>query len=164
VACEILDARLGGDMTKGYARPWGNSKGEHPMFRKTFCGLALLAALVPLAGVKAATSWLLASNETKVAQAGSPQTFTGEIMDSACAAKGSHDAMMKQEGAKDAQDCTLDCVNHGSKFVLYDAASKTIYQLSDQGKAKNYAGQKVKVTGTSDRTTNTSDVENIDAA
>lgn len=97
-------------------------------------------------------------------QSGGPQTFSGEIMDSACAAKGSHDAMMKQEGAKDAKECTLSCVDHGSKFVLYDAATKTIYQLSDQSKAKDYAGQKVKVTGTPDRTTNTIDVENIDAA
>jgi hypothetical protein len=104
------------------------------------------------------------TSEATVAQTGSAQTFSGEIMDSACAAMGTHDAMMKQEGTKDAKECTLVCVDHGSKFVLYQAATKTVYQLSDQSKAKDYAGQKVKVTGTIDSTTKTINVERIDPA
>jgi hypothetical protein len=37
-------------------------------------------------------------------------TFTGEIMDSECAKVGSHEMMMKKEGAKNATQCTLACV------------------------------------------------------
>jgi hypothetical protein len=75
------------------------------------------------------------------------QSFTGEIMDSQCANMGSHDVMMKQEGAKDAKQCTLGCVKMGGKFVLFDAASKTVYQLDDQTKPAKYAGEKVTVKG-----------------
>lgn len=97
---------------------------------------------------------------------GVPQdpAFTGEIMDSACAAMGSHTQMMKQEGAKDAKDCTLKCVQAGSKFVLYNAARKASYQLDDQDKAKEFAGQKVKVTGTYDRASKTIHVQKIQPA
>jgi len=54
-------------------------------------------------------------------------TFKGEIMDSACAKSGSHDGMMKAHpGMKTAKDCTLGCVKAGSKYVLYDASTKTV--------------------------------------
>lgn len=92
------------------------------------------------------------------------QSYTGEVMDSACASMGSHDGMMQQAGAKNAKECTLKCVAAGSKFVLYDAASKTTYELSDQTKAKDFAGQKVKVTGTFDSSTKTITVQSIEAA
>src|SRR5271167_3086808 len=73
-------------------------------------------------------------------------TYSGEIMDSACAKMGSHEGMMKaHEGIKDAKACTLGCVKGGAKFVLYDAASKTVYQLDDQQKPVPFAGDKVKV-------------------
>ena len=49
-------------------------------------------------------------------------TFTGEIMDSECAKVGSHDVMMKKEGAKNATQCSLACVKMGSKYVLFNAA------------------------------------------
>src|ERR1043165_6872390 len=94
----------------------------------------------------------------------SDKAFTGEIMDSQCAAMGSHQAMMKGEGAKDAKDCTLKCVQGGGKFVLYDASSKTAYQLDDQSKAKEFAGQKVKVTGSGDTASKTIHVQNIEPA
>ena len=60
---------------------------------------------------------------------GGQKTFTGEISDKMCGLK-----HMMEGGAK---DCTLKCVDGGSKFVL-----------SDQTKPKDFAGQKVKVTGT----------------
>jgi len=48
--------------------------------------------------------------------------------------------------------------------VLYNAETKTIYQLDDQEKPKQFAGQKVKVTGTYNGKTETLHVEGIDAA
>ncbi len=90
--------------------------------------------------------------------------FTGEIMDSDCAKQGSHEAMEKMENlGNDAKACTLKCLEMGSKLVLYDAAKKMIYSLDDQTKPKEFAGQKVKVTGTYDKTTKTIHVESIRA-
>ena len=83
-------------------------------------------------------------------------TYTGEIMDSHCAAMGDH-------GGKDAKTCTLGCVKGGSSFVLYDASKKAVYQLDDQMKPQAFAGQKVKVTGTLDQATKTIHVTNIQA-
>jgi len=50
-------------------------------------------------------------------------TFTGEIMDSQCAQMGSHDNMMKSEGAKNAKECAIACVKSGGKYALYDPAA-----------------------------------------
>jgi hypothetical protein len=89
-------------------------------------------------------------------------SFTGEIMDSACAKAGSHEGMMKSHaGIKDAKTCTLGCVKNGSKFVLYDASSKTVYELDDQEKPRQFAGDSVKVTGKLDRAANTIHVTDI---
>lgn len=70
---------------------------------------------------------------------GQAQTFTGAISDSMCGAE----HMM--EGS--AKDCTLKCVDSGSKFILVDSKGK-IYKLSDQTKPRAFAGANVKVTGT----------------
>jgi hypothetical protein len=92
------------------------------------------------------------------------KTYTGEIMDSACAKMGSHDAMMKSNpDMKTAKDCTVACVQHGSKYVLFDAATKTVYQLTDQKKPEQFAGAKVIVTGTLDNATKMIRVANIKA-
>ncbi len=97
--------------------------------------------------------------------AGKARTFTGEIWDSDCAKMGSHEQMMKGEGSKNAKECTLGCVSGmGSKFVLYDKAKKVIYQLSDQEKPREFAGQRVKVTGTYDSATKTIQVQSIEPA
>jgi uncharacterized protein DUF5818 len=73
---------------------------------------------------------------------GGPQkkTFTGEISDKMCG--------LKHMMAGSAKECTLKCVDSGSKFVLADTANNKVYDLSDQTKPKEFAGQKVKVTGT----------------
>ncbi|MGA2712354.1 MAG: DUF5818 domain-containing protein [Bryobacteraceae bacterium] len=89
----------------------------------------------------------------------SPKTYTGEIMDSACAKTGSHAAMEKEHGMKNAKDCTLGCVKGGAKFVLYDGSKS--WDLDDQTKPEAFAGQKVKVTGTLDTATNTIHVQDI---
>jgi hypothetical protein len=98
-------------------------------------------------------------------------TYSGEIMDSQCAKNGSHDAMLKKEGMekmigdpKASQMCTTGCVKMGSKYILYNAAKKTVYQLDDQQKPEQFAGQKVTVTGTLDKATKTVHVTSIQAA
>ena len=87
--------------------------------------------------------------------------FTGEIMDSPCAAMGTHDRMMKGLQAKDARDCSQKCVRMVGKYVLYDPAKKATYQIDDQQKSAAYAGQKVAVKGTYDTATKTIHVESI---
>jgi hypothetical protein len=88
-------------------------------------------------------------------------TIRGKIWDSACAALASHEKMIAKANAKDAKECTLQCVKAGSKFVLYNPDDKTTYQLDDQDKAAEYGGQTVTVTGSYDRDTNTIHVDSI---
>ena len=97
------------------------------------------------------------------------RTFSGEIMDSQCAAAGSHAMMMAKEGMAGKENdamakamCTKSCVKMGGKYVLYDAATKTIYQLDDQSKPEQFAGQSVKITGTLDKASKTIHVTNIE--
>lgn len=89
------------------------------------------------------------------------QIFTGEIMDQQCALLGGHSAMMNQ--GESAKDCANRCVSIGGKYVLFDGASKTVYQLDDQKKAQSFAGAKVKITGTYDTSSKTIHVANIQA-
>src|SRR5216684_8974683 len=99
------------------------------------------------------------------------KSFSGEIMDSQCAKNSSHEMMLKKEGMgdKDPNDpmvkkmCTQNCVKMGGKYVLYNAAKKTVYEFDDQQKPAEFAGQKVKVTGTYDKTTKTIHVATIQA-
>lgn len=89
-------------------------------------------------------------------------TYTGEIMDSQCAKMGSHEKMMKMhEDIKTAKQCTLGCVKMGGKFVLFNPTTKKVYQLDDQQKPIQFAGEKVKVTGTYDKATDTIHVTDI---
>ena len=86
-------------------------------------------------------------------------TFSGDIMDSACAKGGAHNPAMG-----DAKACTAACVKAGSKYVLYDGTTKTVYQLDDQKKPEAFAGAKVSVSGTLDDATKTIHVASIKAA
>jgi len=98
-------------------------------------------------------------------------TYTGEIMDSQCAKNASHGPMLKKEGMgdKDPNDamakkmCTMNCVKHGGKYVLFDAVKKSVYQLDDQTKPEQFAGANVKVSGTLDKATKTIHVMSIEA-
>lgn len=94
-------------------------------------------------------------------QTTTPRTFRGEIMDSACAQMGSHKQMEAKEGAKNSKDCTEACVKNGSTLVLYNPSTKMTYQLSDQDKAKMYAGDRVTVKGTYDASSKTITVDSI---
>jgi hypothetical protein len=100
------------------------------------------------------------------------QAFTGEIMDSQCAKNTSHAMMLKKEGMgdKDPNDpmvkkmCTQNCVKMGGKYVLYSATKKTVYELDDQQKPAEFAGQNVKIAGNYDKATKTIHVTSIQAA
>src|SRR3989442_8894059 len=69
------------------------------------------------------------------------KTVVGFISDNHCGLK-------HMKGMGDDKACTLMCVKHG-KFVLADRDHKRVYQLdkAGQNKAREFAGQKVKVTG-----------------
>ncbi len=88
--------------------------------------------------------------------------FSGEIMDNMCAAAGSHKGMEDMfHIGDDPKKCTLECVAKGGKFVLYNSETKTVYQLDDQQKPKEFAGRKVKVSGAYNGKTETIHVERI---
>ena len=92
------------------------------------------------------------------------QTFNGEIMDSACATIGTHEAMMRSNpNMKTAKDCSLACVKAGSRYVLYYSSTKTVYQLDDQKKPEKFAGREVMVTGRLDAASKTIRVSDIRA-
>jgi hypothetical protein len=90
-------------------------------------------------------------------------TFTGEIMDEACAKGGGHESMFKKEGTNDPKACTEACIKGGSKYVLFESG-KTFYKLDDQKKPKAFSGQKVQITGALDKSTKTIHVTDIKAA
>ncbi len=92
------------------------------------------------------------------------QTFNGEIMDSPCAKGGGHESMFKKMGTNDPKACTEACVKMGGKYVLFNGASKTYYELDDQTKPKAFAGQKVQVKGDLDKATKTIHIAEIKAA
>ena len=98
-------------------------------------------------------------------KAGGARMFAGEIFDSPCAMHNSHAEMEKMHNmGNDSKMCTQECVKGGGKYVLQNTAKKLTYQLDDQDKPKEFAGQKVKVTGTLDKATKTIHVQNIEAA
>jgi type 1 fimbria pilin len=85
-------------------------------------------------------------------------TLHGAVMDSQCAFNvhsdaHSHEWMTKRgvQGASDEESCTLHCVKDmGGSYVL--VAKKDVYKLDDQVRAEQFAGKKVKVSGTMDET------------
>jgi hypothetical protein len=91
-----------------------------------------------LLGVGLATPFSTVAQKTKKAD----RTLVGYVSDNHCGLK--HAA-----GMGDDKSCTLVCVKNGGKFVLADRDHKRVYQLDKAGqeKAREFAGQKVKVTG-----------------
>lgn len=95
------------------------------------------------------------------------QVYLGEIWDEACAKKGNHETMASENsippGPKMARECTQDCHDMGRPLVLFNPANKRFYMLDKQAQAEPFAGEKVKVTGTLDKRTNTIHVASIAA-
>jgi hypothetical protein len=87
-----------------------------------------------------------------------PQTFTGVITDTMCAAK-PHSAMMKD---KSEAECVRSCIKGPFGYALYDGAN--VMKLSDQKTPAKYAAQKVKVTGTYDEKSKTLTASSIEPA
>ena len=98
-------------------------------------GLVLLvlgaASLAPLSGIAQ-------NSNNKVRE----RSVIGYISDNHCGLK-------HMKGMGDDKSCTLKCVDGGGKFVLADRDHRRVYQLDKTGqdKAREFAGQKVKVTG-----------------
>lgn len=96
------------------------------------------------------------------------QNFQGAIVDSQCAFNvhsetRSHEWMTKRgiQGASDEKSCTLHCVKDmGGSYVL--VVQKDVYRLDDQVKTEQFAGKKVKVSGTLDAKTRTIHVFEIE--
>ena len=58
------------------------------------------------------------------------------------------------QGATDEESCTQHCVKDmGGSYVL--VVKKDVYKLDDQVKAEQFAGKKVKISGTLDAETHT---------
>lgn len=96
------------------------------------------------------------------------KTFRGEIADTQCALNvhslsQSHKEMMEMKSEiKTEADCARFCVKErGGRFVLQ--IKDKVYKLDAQVLAEQWAGQKVKLTGTLDPKTNTITVEKIEA-
>jgi len=85
--------------------------------------------------------------------------FSGEIMDSLCAQEGSHEITART--IKNSRECTIGCVEAGAKYVLYNERLRGAFQLDNQQKLREFAGETVLVVGTYDRLTNTIHVRDI---
>ena len=105
----------------------------------------------------------LAVASTLLAQSKS-STFTGEIMDKQCAQMGSHENMMKAEGAKNAKECTLACVKNGDSFALMDTKTKKVYPIEGGNNVQEFAGERVQITGDYDESADVLHVKNMTRA
>jgi hypothetical protein len=95
------------------------------------------------------------------------KVFRGEVSDSQCALNvhsltRSHQEMLKSKSmGGTASSCSLYCIkNLGGELVL--AAGKTVYRLDKQDAAREFVGEKAKITGTLDPKTKTIHVEKIE--
>jgi hypothetical protein len=102
--------------------------------------LKLSLILLALAAASAVTVSGIAKNP--INKSTEETTIVGYISDSSCGLK-------HMSGMGDDKSCTLMCVKGGGKFVLADRDHKVVYKLDNTGqeKAREFAGQKVKVTG-----------------
>jgi hypothetical protein len=93
---------------------------------------------------------------TALSLGAAPRVFTGVITDTMCGAD--HSAMNVSPDSK----CVRECVKAGAKFALL--VGDKVYTLSDQKTPDQFAGAKVRVTGTLNPATNTIAVTKIEAA
>lgn len=108
---------------------------------------------------------VLASISIETILPGLARTYSGSIKgtvsDSMC--KLDHSGMIKAGHGTSAANCTLKCLAAGSKLVLCDTKTKTVYELSDAYKVKKYAGKTVSVNGHIDTTAKTIHVHSVKA-
>jgi hypothetical protein len=105
--------------------------------KRLLINLGILAALSLNTASVLATAGVTQKTRAKTTAA---KTVVGYISDSSCG--------LQHMAGMDEKDCTLMCVKNG-KFVLADRDHKVVYQLDSVGqqKAREFAGQKVKITG-----------------
>ena len=105
--------------------------------KRLLISIGILAAL--FLNTASALAMKGSAQKTK-AKATAAKTLVGYISDSSCG--------LQHMAGMDERDCTLMCVKNG-KFVLADRDHKVVYQLDQVGqeKARQFAGQKVKITG-----------------
>jgi hypothetical protein len=130
----------------------------------TSAALVLIFTAASLPALSGRNSSLPSEAHSLQQQNNTPLSYAGEITDNACAVHASHDAMIKKEGFKNAKECTLGCVKDGAKFVLYAPANGTTYQLEEQDKVSDFAGQKVTIIGTYNGETKTIHIQSIQVA
>ena len=102
-----------------------------------------------------------------MARGGGEEVFKGMIADSQCAMNvhslsQSHKEMLqgKSVGSTDS-DCVWYCIKErGGRFVLQ--IKSKVYKLDNQDFTREYAGQKVQITGTLDSKTNTIHVSKVE--
>ena len=105
--------------------------------KRHLISLGILAALSLSTASSLATTRVTQKTKARTVTA---KTVVGYISDSSCG--------LHHMAGMDEKDCTLMCVKNG-KFVLADRDHKVVYQLDRAGqeKAREFAGQKVKITG-----------------
>ena len=98
-------------------------------------------------------SWVLAATLLAHASDETPRSFRGQIADTQCALNihsltRSHAEMLKSKATGGTEgSCATYCVRYlGGDFVL--SSKGEVYRLDNQEKASQFAGKKVKVTGT----------------
>jgi hypothetical protein len=117
------------------------------------------AFLMLTAAMLAASVAAAQQSPTKAKIKSGKRTIVGYIGDSQCGLK--HPMEMGDD-----KTCTLKCVESGGQFILADRDNGIVYKLDKAGqqKARQFAGQKVKVTGTLNAKTKTIKVASIEAA
>ena len=81
------------------------------------------------------------------------------------AAQQGHEAQMPASGdvtTHEAKTFSGNIVKENGELVLKDPVTKVIYKLNDVAKAKQFTGQRVKVTGKLDMDSNTIQIERIE--
>lgn len=102
------------------------------------------------------------------ATAGPVKTVYGEISDTQCAMNvhslsRSHAEMItKNTMGTDPPSCARACVRRGGEWVL--RAGEDVYRLRNQAGVEEFAGRKVKITGSLDPKTSTIDNTSIEVA
>ena len=98
-------------------------------------------------------SWVVATALLAHAGDATPRTFRGQIADTQCALNihsltRSHAEMLKTKATGGTEgSCATYCVRYlGGDFVL--SSKSEVYRLDNQEKAAQFAGKKVKITGT----------------
>jgi hypothetical protein len=102
----------------------------------------------------------LACSAVAQSNKGGERIIIGYISDGMCGLD--HKAMNMGED----KDCATKCAEGGARFAIADQAHKVVYLLDDaaQPKAREFAGQKVKVTGRVDAKAKTVTVAKIEPA